>query len=355
MTASRQPRRLALIGIAWLCLTGWAAVAQAQEPAPGPCRAGNRAQFSTLDRVHVREEFRIVYALSGPHALPDASDANGNGIPDKVEDVATQLVAGKRLFDGVMGLVAPLRQPRYAQARSIDVFLLNMPQGNGRAYDEVMNYRLRIDGGAGQCALRIDLLNSHLNQNPTPIHELFHLHQYGYTMFKRRWFLEGTARWSEYALRPGSGPQRPLPQSAAELQEQIFGKAYAASLVWNRLAFLLDPVGRPNLPPDLARQVYVDGSPVVHDDALHGAAFMKAVLESLAALDREVSAQQGWRTFDWKEEDQRAAQHDPAMFRQIQGVLRRQAASASPAHAAEIATFLALTPPPQKEDTDEPE
>ncbi|RYF80323.1 MAG: hypothetical protein EOO29_14315 [Comamonadaceae bacterium] len=327
--------------------------AHAQAPASGTCRAGNRAQFITLDRVYVRDEFRIVYALTGPHALPDATDSNGNGIPDKVEDVATQLVAGKRLFDGAMGLVAPLRQARYAQAESIDVFLLHMAQGNGRAYDEVMNYRLRFDAAPGRCALRIDLLNSHPNQNPTPIHELFHLHQYGYTMFKRRWFLEGTARWSEYALRPGSGPQRALPQTPAALQEQVFGQAYEASLAWNRLAFLLDPLGRLNLPPQLAQLRYVDGSVVVQDDALHGVAFMKAVLESLASLDREVGAERGWRAFHWTEANQRSALHDAPMLRQIQDVVRQWAARASPAHATEIDAFLALTPPPQKDDTDE--
>ncbi len=306
-----------------------------------------------LERMHVRDEFRIVYSVAGRHALPDARDLNANGIPDKVEDVATQLVAGRRLFSEVMGLAAPLRQPRYAQATSIDVFMLKMDAGNGRAYDEVVNYRLGIDGAAGRCALRIDLLNSHPNQNPTPVHELFHLYQYGYTPFKARWFLEGTARWAEYALRPGSGPRRALPQSPASLQAQVFDMTYAASNAWNRLAFLLDPVGRMPLPPALAQLAYVDGSPVVHDDRLHGMPFMKALLESLAALGREVGARQGWPDFQWKEADQRAAQHDPDIFSTVQHVVRRQAHSAGLAGNAELDAFLALTPAIQNENQKE--
>jgi hypothetical protein len=183
MTALRRLGTLVHVA-ALLCLACAGPAAHAQQAAPGPCRQGNNATFTALDRIYVRDEFRIVYAVDGAHALADQRDLNANGIPDKVEDVATQLVAGRRLFSEVMGLAAPLRQPRYAQATSIDVFMLKMAKGNGLAYDEVMNYRLGVDSAAGRCALRIDLLNSRPNQNPTPVHELFHLYQYGYTMFK---------------------------------------------------------------------------------------------------------------------------------------------------------------------------
>ena len=341
---------------ALLCLACAGPAAQAQQqPASGPCRPGNNQAFPTLERIYVRDEFRIVYSLAGPHALADQRDLNANGIPDKVEDVATQLVVGRRLFSDLMGFVAPLKQPRYAQATSIDVFMLKMEKGNGLAYDEVMNYRLGFDGAMGHCALRIDLLNSHTNQNPTPIHELFHLYQYGYTMFKPRWFLEGTARWAEYALRPGSGPQKPLPLSPASLQEQVFGTTYAASNFWNRLALLLDPAGRMRLPPAVAQLAYVDGARVVHDDELHGTVFMKAVLEALASLDREIGARRGWPAFQWKEADQRSARHDADILGKIQGVVRLEARRAGLANSPELDAFLALPPSLQKDPIHEPE
>lgn len=316
--------------------------AAAQESASAGCRTARNSTLSALYRSHVRDEFRIFYTLDGEHALPDARDANRNGVPDKVEDVATQLVVGRRIFSEVMGLTHPMRQARNARTTSIDVFLFKMEKGNGRSYDEATNYRLGIDQHAGHCALRIDLLNSHSNQNVTPVHELFHQYQYGYTMFKARWFLEGTARWAEYALRTGAGPERPLPGTLPALQAQVFSETYAADTMWNRLATLLDSDGRLKLPADLARTTYVDGSPVIHDDLLRGAAFMKALFEALGPLDRQVSARNGWPAFGWKEEDQRSPAHNAEIFREVLQVVSAQAKRPGAATAAEMEAFLAL-------------
>jgi len=38
--------------------------------------------------------------------------------------------------------------------------------------------------------------------NSTPAHELFHLYQYGYALFKQRWYLEGMAKWMETVFKP---------------------------------------------------------------------------------------------------------------------------------------------------------
>lgn len=314
----------------------------AQEAALADCRTERNATLSSLAHSYVRGEFRVFYALAGPHALPDTRDLNGNGVPDKVEDVATQLVVGRRLFSEVMGMTHPLRQPRYARAASIDVFLLKMEKGNGLSYDEVMNYRLDSSEPAGHCATRIDLLNSHPNQNVTPIHELFHQYQYGYTMFKPRWLLEGTARWAEYALRAGEPPQQPLPATLPALQAQVFSQTYATSTMWNRLAGILDPEGRLELPSDLAQTRYVDGSLVIHDDQLRGAAFVKALFEALGPLDRDVTARNGWRVFGWKEDDQRSYAHDGEIFQRAIQVVRQQAERSKAPRSAELEAFLAL-------------
>jgi hypothetical protein len=336
----RSPWKEALLFIGSILVA--ASPAAAQATGPKECRTARNADFPRLDRIHVRDEFRIFYTLDGEHALPDARDANRNGVPDKVEDVATQLLVGRRIFSEVMGLTHPMRQARNAHTASIDVFLLKMEKGNGRSYDEATNYRLGVDGPQGHCALRIDLLNSHSNQNVSPAHELFHQYQYGYTMFKARWLLEGTARWAEYALRAGVASERSLPATLPELQAQVFAESYAASAMWNRLASLLDPEGRLELPPDLARIAYVDGSPVVHDNQLRGAAFMKALFEALGPLDRQVSARNGWAAFDWKEEDQRSPVHDAEIFREVLQVVRALSTRSGASTAAEMQAFLAL-------------
>ncbi|WPH17328.1 hypothetical protein [Variovorax paradoxus] len=338
MIAARGARRLAACALALAISVSVAA----QEAALAACRIERNATLSSLGHSYVRGEFRVVYTLDGPHALPDARDLNGNGVPDKVEDVATQLVVGRRLFSEVMGMTHPLRQPRYARAASIDVFLLKMEKGNGLSYDEVMNYRLDSSEPAGHCATRIDLLNSHSNQNVTPLHELFHQYQYGYTMFKPRWLLEGTARWAEYALRSGEPPQQSLPATLPALQAQVFSQTYATSTLWNRLADILDPKGRLELPADLAQTRYVDGSLVIHGDQLHGTAFVKALFEALGPLDHDVAARNGWRVFGWKEGDQRSSMHDGEIFQRVIQVVRQQAERSRTPASVELETFLAL-------------
>lgn len=319
------------------------AEAPAKDAPAGTCRKGNGRPFSGLDQIYVRDEFRIIYATAGHHALPDVRDLNRNGIPDQVEDVGTQLVVGRRLFSDVMGMMAPMKQPRYQRTSSIDVFLLNMEKGNGFSYDEVMNYGLRFDGAAGRCALRIDINNTLPTRNVTPAHELFHQYQYGYSMFKTRWFLEGTARWAEYALRPGQGPQAKLPGTAPDLRGRLFSQSYGAGGVWNRLAAILHPGEQLSLPPDLEKQVYVDGTPVIHGDLPRGAGFMKEVLVSLGRASDEVSSRNGWNKYNWAEQDQRSPIHDEEMLRAILGVVHGKATEQGISNS-ELNGFLKLGP-----------
>lgn len=335
---------IAVLAIAlFLGLAALSSKLLAQDVTAGACRKGSARVFPGLDQIYVRDEFRIIYALEGRHALANVQDFNHNGIPDQVEDVATQLVVGRRLFSDVIGLTHILEQPRYQFASSIDVFLLDLKRGNGLSYDEVMNYRFDFDGAEGHCALRMDIKNTLSNQNVTPAHELFHQYQYGYTMFKARWFLEGTARWAEYTLRPGYGAQATLPQTTKDLQKQVFSQTYAAGKIWNRLGTILDPAGRLPLPPDLKRQVYVDGSPVIHGDMPRGASFIKGAFEALAKASDEASARNAWDRYNWAEQDQRSSAHDQEMLRAILGVADRKA-SEGDISSSELDGFLKLDP-----------
>jgi hypothetical protein len=53
-----------------------------------------------LDRCFVREEFRIYYALEGGQALStaDQQDRDGDGVPDKIQSIALQLLAARRCY-----------------------------------------------------------------------------------------------------------------------------------------------------------------------------------------------------------------------------------------------------------------
>lgn len=313
-----------------------------EDDAPGVCRSSQNATLARLDRVFVRDEFRLFYTLKGKHALPNRADRNDNAVPDKVEDVAIQLTAASRLFSEVMGLRHPLTQTRYQRAVSIDVFLLNLDSGNGFAYDEVVNYS-RARNGERQCALRIDLKNSHSNQNPSPAHELFHLYQYGYSMFKTRWLLEGTARWSEHAFRPRATPAKALPSDDAALGRDLLSKTYAAGPVWDRLTALLDPAGRTGLSRRFA-MTYLDGNQVIKADALHGASFIKALLEELGHASIAAAQENAWDRYNWREADQRSAVHDArilrAVFSAARGKVRKEGIE-----DAELEAFLRIPLP----------
>jgi hypothetical protein len=287
---------------------------------PGVCRPINTPiTRMALDSLYERDEFRIYYSLTGSHAIPDRTDSNSNGIPDRVEDVATQLVVARDIYTKVLGLRHPLQQPRYASATAINVLVLNRSVG-GASYDEVLR-----DLKTRRCVLSLDVSNRNTNRNVSPAHELFHLYQWGYSMFKPRWFMEGTARWAEHSLAAAPAREKALPSDEATLNRDFLKQLYPAGLVWNRLAALLDPVGRLNLPPELLKASYLDGKSVVRDDEMHGGAFMKALMEEMARYSEEVARKEGWPAYTWRESDQRKPEYDKGLLRAVLVVAKRQA------------------------------
>jgi hypothetical protein len=302
------------------------------------CKALHNKIDSQMEHVFVRDEFHVFYALTGSQALPDRTDRNANDVPDSVEDVAAQLVAARKLFSDVMQLRHPLQQARYAHASAIYVFLADIGKGRGSAFDEVSSYA-DVPDGKNRCVLRINLHRDNLVQGVSPTHELFHLYQYGYSMFKVRWFTEGTARWAEYAIRSGQAPEQLLPADEVALDQRLLGRTYAAGGIWNRLAVLLDPVGRLRLPVDLQAMTYLDGTPIVGDDVLHGVSFMRALLEELGKESLQVSRQEGWQSYSWHEADQQSAAYNAAILRAVLAAINAQA-NQSEARNEELESFV---------------
>jgi len=132
-------------------------------------------------------------------------------------------------------------------------------------------------------------------------------------LFRPR-FLEGTARWSEYALRAGAGTPGYLPKSKQELQE-LFGAKYDASKFWYTLTAMSDNQGRLPIPHDLRKAKYIRSSkPVIEDDVLYGSLFMKQLLEALDRADDIASRDNKLEPFGWKESRQRAADNNPCIW-----------------------------------------
>ena len=284
---------------------------------------------AALDRVHHADEFRIFYSFDGPDALPDRADINSNGVPDRIENIALQLVAARTIYTDAMKLRHPLQSPRYAgRAKFIDVNVGALPfeaggkKQNGSAGDAVVNYRRSADPEGGVPVLTIDIARGLPPENLTPAHELFHSFQYGYTLFKNAWFLEGLARWSEHALRAGSGSPGSLPRSPKDL-EALFAASYDASGFWNAVASALDPEGRLDVPAGLREARYVDRpAPVVADDVLCGVEAMRRVLEALDRADDAVSRREGLDPLDWKESRQKAPENNPCIWSAVTEALR---------------------------------
>lgn len=280
----------------------------------------------SLDRCFVCEEFQVHYAVADFHALPiaDQLDDDHDGIPDKIQNTALQLVTARRCYVEVLGLRHPLESPRYkGRVKFIDVNVWALQGKNGMAGDAIVNYHRPSDPPEGVEVLTIDLSVKLPPRNLSPAHELFHMFQNGYTLFKNAWYYEGTARWSEDLLREGAGQAGSLPAATAEL-ESLFKLSYDASRFWQALARATDPKGKVSVPQDL-RAVCCRGSqkPIIEDDAFHGAPLLKALLEELDHADDVVSRKCGLNPLDWSENRQRSSENNCAIWNAVINVSRR--------------------------------
>lgn len=271
-----------------------------------PPVAGAAGRKAALDRCHTAGEFRILYALSeSADSLPQEArkDGNANDVPDLIEDIALQLVTARAIYADVMGLRHPFQSPRYGgKPGRINVYVMDLKGKNGCAYDE-MSFSRRPDGGEEGHALIMDISRRIRGDNLTPAHELFHLFQYGYTMFKNGWYTEGTARWSEEAFR-GETYKAGVVPSGREQVEALFKETYGAIGFWKRVCRDVDPGGA-EVPGSVRAARYPgSGGAIVTAERVRGAAFIRAMLEGLDALDDGVSRENGWEPHRWREEDQ---------------------------------------------------
>ncbi|NOX98342.1 MAG: hypothetical protein GXP30_01155, partial [Verrucomicrobia bacterium] len=293
---------------------------------------------SALDQVHIIDEFRIYYTLQGDDALPETHDLNNNGIPDRIENIALQLTTARDLYTETFKLRHPLESSRYKnQAQFIDVNVGSLPlsptfdaektKGNGSAGDEVVNYYRPGDPEPGSSVLTMDISKTLDHKNLTPAHELFHLFQSSYTMFKASWFAEGTARWVEFVFREGSGRPKDLPYTKPE-QEKLFAMKYDAEGFWSGLAQAAYPQEAINVPSELLRRTYVGSNdPVVRDTKFRGALLIKPLLEALDKTDDQAVIDFNLKTYDWSEAQQRSPLNNPYILSAIIAVASKHASN----------------------------
>ncbi len=271
--------------------------------------AGWKDKYLSLEQVYKIEGLRIFYTLKGKEALPrnKRADRNRNGVPDYVEDIGAQLSAAMQIYTRVFKLKHPLKTKRYGSVDFIDVHLIGSLKGyNGMAYDGIIKFG-RSQDKPGATSIFIDINHKITIENATPAHELFHLFQSGYTMFKNRWFTEGMARWAERIVKFGSGYSNLYSRPSARRDiEKLFKQNYEAGVYFITLSKLA--ADRMKLPTKIANIRYISSKKrVIKDELVYGAAFMKALLQQLARGSELEAQKHGLKRFFWKERRQKSA------------------------------------------------
>ncbi len=261
-----------------------------------------RAPREALDQRARRADITVYYTEQGDNAFS----------ADYVPPLLDQMAAAQRYYEQQLGLQSPLRGARYqGQLRGIDVHVLRMPDSNGNAGDAAVHYRYRSFGDLPGRALTITLGTQWTPANLTPSHELFHSYQYGYTLFKNGWFLEGLARAMEHPIAGDSGPVAPLPASRAEWNAMV-RKRYGAEVFWTRLMQVCEPTCQ--------RPTSAYARPC-------GGALVRATLEAFQQMDGRASADRGLDPRDWPEEEQRSVANTPYMARGLLEAIGRSCPS----------------------------
>ncbi|MDF1875014.1 hypothetical protein JHD48_04620 [Sulfurimonas sp. SAG-AH-194-I05] len=296
-----------------------------------------KKERESLDKIHQVNEFRIFYTLHGVNALEDNTDLNNNNIPDIIENIGLQLDTANQLFHNIFEFERPLVRSRYKNTvKYIDVHILSLGY-NGNSGDAVILYDYKIIKENTK-SLSIAISNKIQFDNLTPAHELFHVYQNAYTMFKNRWFTEGTARWSEYAFKKRTGKQHNLPSTISQL-ETLLNQTYEAKYFWNRLLFLCakDDKGF-QLPLYLKERVYIGTKiKIIEDDTLFGYKFLYSLFENLDKMDNIVTKDRNLKMFKWKEKEQKSFINNKYILRALQ-----QTILANSCTNVEVQNFLTL-------------
>lgn len=280
--------------------------------------------LSSLNKVYVQDKFRYFYTLEGENGLSikNQVDENEDKIPDYIENIANQLSQVYNLFINDFGFKSPLEQERFkGKTNFIDIHFINLKE-NGAASDLIVNRSLIMK-------LSINLIPETL----TPLHEFFHLIQYGYSMFNNRWSMEGQARWAEYSFRKGVGDySNKLPISFEEL-EKLFNSIYEAKDFWNRIAYLCSNNKKYFL--SSKNYSYINGDHFLKDNNLYGYEIIKSILENYSLFSKKAESFYLYKSYNWTEKQQKSFNNNQFILQAIKKSLQNY-------HIDEIKEFTLL-------------
>ena len=253
----------------------------------------------------------VIYDEEGAAAPKSKTDINANGVPDVVEDIATQINAARELFKDVFNYPDPLGSERYKNVTSIEVDIgaKEVMKNNGYAFSAV---RKNSKHNPKERALQIQVANTiNPHKNSTPAHEYFHLIQHGVTRCRGTWYSEGMAKWSQDSVteikKYPDGKNIPTLLKSKTFEQEVFKVSYDASnLLWYPLAVNMNDKAK--IPSSLMKKYkYVDGAPVFQDNIIYGANVMREVLKSFKAREALLTKEFGsWDEWIKNRNDERS-------------------------------------------------
>jgi len=265
--------------------------------------------------------FYVIYEAEGSDAV-NKTDANLNGVPDVVEDIATQLNAARELFNGVFNFPDPLTSERFANVTSIEITFAAKSDMTAPAF-AFASVRKNSLHDPNEQSLKIKMSNAvNPHKSFTPAHEYFHLIQFGATYFRNKWFTEGMAQWSEDAVAKMNYPDGrdvALTLESPAAADKLFRSKYAASkLLWYPLA--VNMRDKATIPAALiVKYRYVDGTPVFRDNVIYGPNVMREVLRVMKSKEHLAAAEFG-DAAKWRQKGQRAVTNNKIMLECVREV-----------------------------------
>lgn len=189
-----------------------------------------------------RGVFRFFYRLDETSQAPlDISCTTIGEVPDYIVKNAMAFQNAYDIFTQRLGLRDPLVSRYFNDAEYIDIFIEDIPKQRGLVSGRTIDMHMCTEN-IHECqgkSIRIRLHRDLIKGSATPIHELFHVFQYGYAPFTNAWFMEGLARWSQNLTHKRKMHPEKLPQTVEELN-RLFKRAHDAEYFWRRLWTLID-------------------------------------------------------------------------------------------------------------------
>lgn len=303
------------------------------DKAMGKCHPLNKSYdtvFLTDDEYKTNNEFDFVINAK------DSTAVKADISNDQLINIRRQLITAHDIYQNVLGLTSPLDTPRYQQAKMIRVILAPITH-NGLSFDEVIT-----DNNASQCYVAIKIKSTLKHTNLTPAHELFHVYQNSYFMFKNNWLTEGTAQWSETLLNDGKTQKvsSRLPQTRAELEE-VMTLSYNASSMWNRLFQLVDGHSAYQIPKDLQNLTYTNNEIIIKNNHAYGTNFIQPLFESLEALSHQAAQDKGLPAYNWQEAEQKSPDNNHYIWRAVQNAINNAVPKAQ--QSEELKRFVSIS------------